>query len=170
MNHYSSWSKLNQQLTGLLCRQLQGRLSYFLTRYHRVHNAYGRAAIRLDGRELVCFSWVEMYRQEADLHRLWQETGQWDAQDLNLKEKWDANGTYHDMDFLRAAAAFLQMPIQQALESDNYLVRVFAILDRRLGKRTLRRIKEAGAYQSYPCWVRQFYDLRLGLYEIPVCQ
>lgn len=163
MNHYPSWSKLNQQLTGLLCEQLRGRLSYFLTRYHRVHNSYGRAAIRLDHRELICFSWVEMYQQDADLYDLWKETGRWDAQDLTLKEKWDADGAYHDMDFLRAATAFLQMPIEQALADSNYLIRIFAILDRRVGKRTLRKIKEAGAYQRYPHWVKQFYDLRLGL-------
>ena len=69
MKHYKSWAGLNKQLSQLLCAELKGRISYFLTRYHDVHNAYGRAAIRLDGRELVCFSWIEMYQQEADVHR-----------------------------------------------------------------------------------------------------
>lgn len=163
MNHYRSWAGLNRQLTDLLCDELKGRLSYFLTRYHQVHNAYGRAAILLDKRELVCFSWIEMYRQEADLNRVWKETGVWDPSDFQLKEKWDADAAYSDMDFLSAAAAFLQTPIGEALGSDNYIVRILAILDRRLGKRTLRKIKEEGAYQSLPSWVRQFYDLRLGL-------
>ena len=61
MEHYRSWADLNRRLTDLLCDELKGRLSYFLTRYHKVHNAYGRAAICLDKKELVCFSWVEMY-------------------------------------------------------------------------------------------------------------
>ena len=104
-----------------------------------------------------------MYRQEADLNRVWKETGVWDPSDFQLKEKWDADAAYSDMDFLSAAAAFLQTPIGEALGSDNYIVRILAILDRRLGKRTLRKIKEEGAYQSLPSWVRQFYDLRLGL-------
>ena len=162
-NRYKAWGELNKQLTDLLCAELKKRLSYFLTRYHKVHNAYGRAAIRLDGREMVCFSWVEMYRQERDLHRVWQETGIWDYNDLNLRAKWDMDAAYHDMDFLAAATDFLQMPIMEALHSDNYIVRIFAILDRRVGKRTLHRISEAGEYQSYPGWVGQFYDLRLGL-------
>ena len=45
MNHYKSWSGLNQQLNECLCISLKNRVSYFLTRYHEVHNSYGRAAI-----------------------------------------------------------------------------------------------------------------------------
>lgn len=164
MNHYKSWADLNRQLTNLLCDELKERLSYFLTRYHKVHNSYGRAAIRLDKREMVCFSWIEMYHQEADLYKVWKETGVWDYNDLNLQKKWDANITYYDMNFLSAATLFLQMPIKKALYNDNYIVKIFAILDRRIGKRTLRKIKENKAYQNYPSWVKQFYDLRLEMY------
>lgn len=161
MNHYKSWAGLNKQLSGFLCDECKGRLSYFLTRYHEVHNSYGRAAIRLDNREMVCFSWIEMYHQEHDLNEIWKETGIWDDNDLGLKKKWDANATYYDMDFLSSATSFLQMPIMDALYSDNYILQIFAILDRRIGKRTLRKIQEEGAYQSYPFWVKQFYELRL---------
>lgn len=163
MNHYKSWADLNRQLVDLLCDELKERVSYFLTRYHKVHNSYGRAAIRLDKREMVCFSWIEMYHQESDLNKVWKETGIWDYNDLNLKKKWDANATYHDMDFLSAATSFLQMPIIKALYSENCIVQILAILDRRIGRRTLCKIKENGTYQSYPYWVKQFYDLRLEM-------
>lgn len=163
MNHYPSWSKLNKQLSELLCDELQGRLSYFLTRYHKVHNSYGRAAIRFDNRELVCFSWIEMYRQEVNLREAWEKTGVWQPNDPDLKEKWDKNATYHEMDFLSAATSFLQMPVTEALYSDNYIiVRILAIVDKRIGKRTLQRIREKGDYQGFPAWVKQFYSLRLG--------
>jgi len=163
VNHYKSWSKLNQQLSDLLCDELKNHLSYFLTRYHKVHNSYGRAAIRLDNRELVCFSWVERYRQDDDLNEIWKETGVWDGNKPDLKSKWDANANYHDMDFLAAAASFLQTPIMDALYSDNYLIRILAIVDRRIGKRTLQKLRESGDYQSFPSWVKQFYELRLGV-------
>lgn len=139
MNHYKSWSSLNKQLADLLCDELKERVSYFLSRYHKVHNSYGRAAILLDKKELVCFSWIEMYHQEADLHELWEETGVWDHSDPDLKKKWDADANYCDMDFLSAATSFLQMPISKALYSDNYIVQIFAILDKRVGKRTLQK-------------------------------
>ncbi len=162
MNHYKSWSDLNGRLTGFLCPELKGRLTYFLTRYHKVHNSYGRAAVRLDGRETVCFSWIEMYRQESDLHEIWEETGVWDESDPELKAKWDESAVYYEMDFLAAAAEFLQMPVGEALCSDNYIIRIFAIVDRRVGKRTLGRIKESGESVDLPRWVRQLYELRLG--------
>ncbi len=163
MNHYQSWSKLNKQLSELLCDELKGRLSYFLTRYHKVHNSYGRAAIRLDNRELVCFSWIEMYRQDDDLNETWEKTGICEPNNPVLKDKWDANATYHDLDFLMAVTSFLQMPIMDALYSDNYIIRTLAIVDRRIGKRTLQKLRENGEYQGFPSWVKQFYELRLGV-------
>lgn len=160
MNHYKSWSALRAQLTERLCPALRGRITYFLTYYHDVHNAYGRAAIRLDGRELVCFSWPAIYRQDADLHRLWQEAGRWDWEDPALRAAWDREGVYCERDFLRAATAFLDLPIADALESADYIVRILAVLDRRVGRRRLRALQDAA--EDLPGWVRQFYVLRLG--------
>ena len=128
-----------------------------------MHNAYGRASIRLDGKEIAGFTWMDGYRQEWDLHKIWEETGVWDDGNAALKEKWAKDGTYSEMDFLEAALTYLNLPIQQALLSDNPLVQVFAIMDRRLGKRTLQAIADAAAYQSDPAWVRQFYELRLSV-------
>lgn len=51
MTHYKSWKYLNKALCDRLCEGLRGRITYFLTRYHAVHNSYGRA--RLDGKELA---------------------------------------------------------------------------------------------------------------------
>ena len=44
MDHYKSWSGLNKWLNECLCEELKGRITYFLTRYHKVHDSYGRAA------------------------------------------------------------------------------------------------------------------------------
>lgn len=161
MEHYKSWAGLRSQLQGFLCESLRDRVSYFLTRYHDVHNAYGRAAIQLDGKELVIFSWIEMYRQEEDLHQSWKETGVWDENHLKWKEKWDRDCTYYEMDFLDAALRYRNLPVKEALESDDFLLKIFAIMDKRIGKRTLRTIAELEEYKEYPAWVRQFYGLRL---------
>lgn len=161
--HYKSWSELNKQLTDFLCDELKSHLSYFLTRYHKVHNSYGRAAIRLDNQELVCFSWIELYRQEYDLNEIWKKTGIWDSSNPDLKKKWDENASYHDMDFLSAAMSFLQMPIMQALYHEDYIIRIFAIVDRRIGKRTLQEIRKSRDYQYLPAWVKQFYELRFEM-------
>jgi len=163
MKHYKSWSGLKKQLTELLCEPLKYRITYFLTRYHKVHNSYGRASNRSDGKELVIFSWTAAYKQEHDVYNRWKETGEWDYNAPELKRKWNQEATLSDYDFLKAATDFLQLSIEEALESENYLIRVFAIMDKRVGKRTLEAISESEEYKSYPSWVRQFYELRLGI-------
>lgn len=45
--------------------------------------------------------------------------------------------------------------------NENYLIRFLAIMDRRVGKRTLEKIRNADLYKEYPEWVQQFYRLRL---------
>lgn len=163
MEHYKSLAGLNKWLNNCICMQLQGRISYFLTRYHKVHDAY----ILLDGREWVCFSWIEMYHQEADMDVLWQEEKRLsDAERYaRLQPQWDAEGTYCEMDFLQAILEFRSLSIQDALRSENNIIKILAILDRRVGKRTLEAITRAGEYQKYPAWVRQFYELRLQAEE-----
>ena len=159
MNGYKSWGELNKRLSELLCDSLKGRIAYFLTRYHKVHNSYGRASIRLDGRELVCFSWFEHYLQEDDYDRAWRAADP-EAEWKKLKAEWNESGTLGDMDFLEAVTAFLDGPIEASLQSDNYIVRVLAVLDRRTGKRTLRRLYDEGSFKELPQWVRQFFELR----------
>ncbi len=161
MSHFKSWSGLRKQLESLLCEELKGRINYFLTYYHKVHDSYGRASVRLDREDIVCFSWINMYRQEWDVSQQYEEKGFWDYDDPELVEKWVQEGNYCEMDFLDAALEFLNLPISEVLNSENYLIRLFAILDRRVGKRTLKKIADSKEYLGYPDWVRQFYELRM---------
>lgn len=120
MTHYKSWSGLKKRLEDRLCEELRGRISYFLTRYHKVHDSYGRAAVRLDGEELVCFSWNMMYEQDRQLNETWRESGEWDRE--SFRDKWNAERTFCEMDFLGAALVFLEMPIDEALTDGDYLI------------------------------------------------
>ncbi len=67
---------------------------------------------------------------------------------------------YTDEEFCHALAEYRNGDIQKSILSPNPLVRMFAILDRRLGKRTLTKIKEEIAVQ--PHWLQQLYILRLS--------
>ncbi|ABR34777.1 SF0329 family protein [Clostridium beijerinckii] len=168
MEHYKSWSGIKGRLEESLCDPLKNRITYFLTRYHKVHDAYGRAAIRLEGKELVCFSWIEMYRQEYAVSQITRNnlaSSYKEAEDT-LKSDWDKNCTYYDMDFLEAVQKFFHLSIQDALESDNYIIKVLAVLDRRVGKRTLKQICMKMEYLNYPDWVKQFYQLRFDFERI----
>ena len=162
MDHYKSWKYLNNELSDRLCEGLRGRITYFLTRYHEVHNAYGRAAIQLDGKEIAEFMWINVYIEEGKWGELWEKNAL-PKEYWRIYREYEKNGGLSEWDFLQAAVDFLQMPIADALNSENYLIKILAIMDRRVGKRTLEKLAKAKEYKGYPEWVRQFYELRLSL-------
>ena len=73
ISKYKSWSNLKKKMHDLLCDSLKDKISYFYTSYHEVHNAYGRATINYCKKEIVAFSWVEMYKQEQEVSQLYKE-------------------------------------------------------------------------------------------------
>jgi hypothetical protein len=128
-----------------------------------VHDSYGRAAILLDGKELVCFSWIEQYKKEQQVFekRAEDRSRDWLGIYDELRPVWNETCTLCEWDFLDAVLKFHNLPIQDALNAEDYIIKILAILDKRVGKRTLQKIKETEAYKKYPQWVRQFYELRL---------
>ena len=170
---YKSWSNLRKQMKDLLCDSLKDKIDYFYTSYHSVHNSYGRASINHKKKELVAFSWDIGYSQWGDEYKILNEEnanaktlGSWRAvaerqkeieKDLMI-EKWMPECKLCDADFIDAITTYLNTDVSTSLNSDNYLLRVFAYMDRRVGKRTLVKIKDEVG--SLPEWVKEFYYLR----------
>ena len=145
-----------------LCDALKGRVAYFLTFYHKVRNSYGRAAIRVDGKDAVCFSWINSRYQQRDISETYQSRPDLSFKEIKALHKpdWDKNLTYCEGDFINAILNFRQMKIEDALANENYIIKALAILDKRVGKRTLKRVSDEGAYKGYPQWALRLYDLR----------
>ncbi len=154
---YKSWSNLKKQMNDLLCDSLKGKIIYFFTNYHEVHNVYGRATINFNKKELVAFSWVEMYKQDTDAAQQ-REEGKDVSYDEMLRDKWMPECTLCEANFIDSLTVFLKTNIADSLNSDNYLLRVFAYMDRRVGKRTLVKIRDE--VEKLPEWVKQFYRIR----------
>lgn len=154
---YKSWSNLKKQMNDLLCDSLKGKISYFYTSYHKVHNAYGRATINYEKKEMVAFSWVEMYGQERDVSECYRK-GETVSFEKMEKETWMPECKLCEADFINSLTIYLKTDIASALHSDNYILRVLAFMDRRVGKRTLIKIKDE--VEELPDWVQQFYRLR----------
>ena len=154
---YKSWSNLKKQMNDLLCDSLKDKITYFYTSYHEVHNAYGRATINYCKKELVAFSWVEMYKQEQEVSQLYSEGKKVSYGEMENK-KWMPACKLCDANFIKSLTIYLKTDIATSLQSDNYLLRVFAYMDRRVGKRTLNKIKDE--VEKLPEWVKQFYQLR----------
>lgn len=70
----------------------------------------------------------------------------------------DQRTEYTDGEFCEALAEYRNQDIQKSILSENPLVRMFGILDRRIGRRTLVNMKES--IEAQPAWLRTIYRLR----------
>jgi hypothetical protein len=68
-------------------------------------------------------------------------------------------GIFDQRCFYNAFAEFDQQSIEMSLKSENLIVRIFAVLDRRVGKRRLALMKETIADE--PDTFREFYAIHM---------
>ena len=144
--HHKSWSNLRKVLEEeRLCPALRGRVQYFMTRYHDAHDDYGRFCVRVDGKEYVCSCYGDYWYG-------------------NRKEQ-VTNGNFAVWEVGNVIDIYMdELTIDEALSSDNPLIRLFAVLDRRVGKRRLAAL--AAAMENEPEWLQFFYRLRLQAEEL----
>lgn len=126
LKNYKSWSDIRKRLENdFLCNSLKGRIQYFLTAYHKVHNSYRRASIKIDGKDVLHFTWIKGYQMDYDVSkylvdvvgiRYYDESLKIEEK---LKEKWDENCTYGDYDFLDAIQQFFNLSIIDAIKSEK---------------------------------------------------
>ena len=155
----ATWSGIRKKLeTDYLAPSLRGHLQYYATSYSRSPDHEGRAAIRYDGREILrgCYwnNWskaAEFSRDEKWKTRMTAENAYLDDVALRL-------GVFDQRCFYRAFEEFACQSIEQSLASENLLIRIFAVLDRRVGKRRLRRIQQD--IPKEPATFQLFFALR----------
>ncbi len=137
-----TWTKMRSKLENdYLADSLKGKISYFATTYRKSHDQEGRAAILWDGKQIVSGSYYEQWSKASLLpkdetleKRLSYEFPFMDDTALKF-------GQFDQRCFYAAFNEFDNQSIEKSLASDNLLVRIFAIIDRRVGKRTLEKLK-----------------------------
>lgn len=171
-----SWSKTRKRLEqDFLCEKLRGRVQYFFTVYHDAPDRYGRFAIRADGEEIFQANpYNEAYQNEY-FTALHQEEHvpfrQWDGHRFLFEEENREmgeraallairDGKADSYDVSRSIHTYLNQGVAESLASENLLLRMFAVLDRRTGRRTLEKLVDS--YQALPEWLQRFYRLRFA--------
>ena len=156
----SSWSGIRKKLeTEYLAPSLRGHIQYYATSYSRSPDHEGRAAIRYDGKEIIkgCYYnnsiKADLFpKDEKYEKRMKEEFAFMDDTALRL-------GIFDQRCFYNAFAEFDQQSIEMSLKSENLIVRIFAVLDRRVGKRRLALMKETIAEE--PDTFQEFYAIRV---------
>lgn len=157
-----SWSGMRKYLEQeMLAESLSRRVRYGCTTY------VGMDGCRIfemcvDGKQIKRFSWETVnsyfiekgYKEKSCIGEYWDEF--W-----TLLDKYSINERteYTDEEFCDALEKYRNQDIKVSIQSSNPLIKMFAILDRRVGKRTLRRIQDEITNQ--PVWLQQIYFLRI---------
>lgn len=71
---------------------------------------------------------------------------------------------FDDCEFACALRKYRSVDIISALNDNDPIVRMFAVMDRRIGKRTLMKLKNS--IDEQPEWLGLFYKLRLDAEKI----
>ena len=156
-----TWSKMRKTLEDeYLAESLRGRLTYFVTAYHGTHDKdEGRVAVRLDGAEILKSNYFDRFG--TGLWSSYQKRTESGDPDAWRHAQYDMleNGEFYQADFYRAFQEFDNQSIAESRISENPLVRMLALLDRRTGKRSLEQLRQR--MREEPQWLQMIYYLRL---------
>ena len=165
-----AWSGMRKYLEQeMLAECLQGRIRYNCTAYVGMEGCR-LFEIYIDNELVKRFSW-------ETVNSFFIENGYKENHNpIGIGEYWDgfwplldsvpmqSRTEYTDEEFCDALACYRKQNIQNSIMSENTLVRMFAVLDRRVGKRTLQHLKDEIGQQ--PEWLQRFYRIRLEAEKI----
>ena len=153
------WSGIRKKLESeYLAESLKGHIQYFATSYSKCPDHEGRAAIMLDGKEIISGGYYNNWakaalfpKDEKYQKRMQEEMAFMDDVAVQL-------GVFDQRWFYEAYDIFDNQSIEMSLESDNMLVRIMTVLDRRVGKRRLISMKET--IEDEEASFQEFYAIR----------
>lgn len=165
MEYEGSWSGMRKYLEQeMLAESLRGRVRYRCTRYVGMDSDH-LFEIFVDGKMVKQFSWETVHDCLERMGLIQKEPSKegfyWNGfLDAFFTTPMEHRDEYTDREFAEALGMYRNQDIQSSLVSENPIVRMFAVLDRRIGKRTLKKLKDKIHFQ--PEWLQYFYRLRLG--------
>lgn len=160
-----SWSGMRKYLEKeMLASSLKGKVRYNCTTYVGM-DACSIFEVYINDELKKQFSWetVNSYFIKKGFSKNQPPFGAGDYWDgfWELMDQYPlTNRTeYSDNEFCEVLEEYRNQEIKLSLQSKNPIVRMFAILDRRVGKRTLQKLKST--IENQPDWLKEFYELRI---------
>jgi hypothetical protein len=154
------WSKLRTKLRSFVAPNLRSRVDFHLTNYRHHSDHAHEIWITVDKKRVFTASYCNNMIEENVLQRrtglrVWEEgeEGKRAVDALAEREIHDAG------DVVSTFRTYLDLDPQVALTSTDPILRALAIIDRRVGVRTLKELKVSDEAHSL---VGTLYLLRLG--------
>lgn len=163
------WSKLKKTVEALLADTVKEHLRVYLTHYGSGEStSMNRAWLTWDGEEISTFSTIRWLRERnalvaqlSGVDALMASQSLRDRAASSLAQQ----GNYPVERFLGALEAYASLGIDEALQSDDELIRAWTMFDRRLGKRRLLAIGQQAI--EHPL-MRDWYRRRCVAEAMPV--
>lgn len=154
------WSKLRNELKDRLADNLKDRLDYHLTTYKNSSGYLGRAWITWDGKEIMNFSNQDTWKEYQSYSNKLAETHYISHEAIKPTERTEGKimekGEFSKYDFADNAFRFLNLNIQEAVKSDNPILKALAVVDKRIGRRTLNELNKS---ETHPI-IKKLIELR----------
>jgi hypothetical protein len=164
-HQYVQWSKLRAAVKSLICPELRRRVDFHVTRDHRrVSSRVRSGEITIDGEPVLSLSYDRFCREGDGWFA--SVKGLIGAVPSSAETVWspEQRDEIHPPQQLGdAMLAYLDMPVELALKSENPFVRSLAIIDRRVGRRTLEELQIGTDEHSL---VQEFYRLRMQAFQL----
>ena len=165
------WSKMKKNIEEGFSKHLNCKIQIYSTSYGRdidTQDYNNRAWITVNGDEVVSFSTAEVLKHQYEFYHKTTPTDcarsnrtiNTEAKDGELVDKTE----FTKFDFTNCCYSFLTMSIDESLNHDSPIIRTFAVLDQRVGKRRLNKLNKVVVDPL----VRYFLDIRLGSESVSV--
>jgi hypothetical protein len=175
------WSKTKSTLEHFLSDKLKGRIQIYATVYRKFHDGPSRVWITFDKKEILSASDVayavkhekvyQQIKEEKNLKSI-PYNANWDVM-FNSEERQELSRASDDTEeFLinqyifesyHLYALFMNyasLSIEEAMNSENIIIKAYSMLDSRLGKRRLEKLEFTN--ETHPLIV-DFYKIRCGV-------
>ena len=160
-----SWSGMRKYLEKeMLADSLQGKVRYNCTTYVGMDGCH-IFELYINNELFKQFSWETVNSYFIRMNYIEKQqpmtTGEYWDDFWKLLEQYpmDNRNEYTDNEFAEALEKYRNSDIQESVNSNNPIVKMFALLDRRVGKRTLEKLKDTISYELE--WLQKIYELRV---------
>jgi hypothetical protein len=153
------WSKLKTRVKDFICPELKDVIDFHVTQYRKAHSWISESWITVNGEKIFdCGSRTYARESAYELFRREESSSDIDGEEVwNLGEALKRREIHEPQHMGEAMRAYLDLPVGDALKSDNPFIKALAIVDRRVGKRTLVQLEIGNSEHSL---VKAFYELR----------
>ncbi|QZY57317.1 SF0329 family protein [Crassaminicella profunda] len=168
MKKGTRWTKIKKQVESFICEKLKNRVDFIVAVYRKAHDQTGRIYITVDKKEVfsMCTITAEMedyktYRKLRDEFNEYKESRElWELSQKELNKR----GIFGEYEFYKSLEVYFNSHVKDCLYATDVLLNIFALLDRRVGKRSLKKFSES--IKDKHEIVRYFFDLRCSVEEL----